>query len=93
LDIDGNIIIDTVTTYGSKLYREDPNNCDPSYMVLTVIPKSAQPGTKTFKANFGTYDWKYNLEAPNYSKTLVKNFRSNVEPDYEFYENPEIGSY
>ena len=81
-DIDGNEIPDTVTSYSSKFRRYDPDNCDPSYMVLTVIPKGDQPGTLSFTANFGEYDWKYHLDTPAPQEALVTNFRNNV--DYEF---------
>ena len=80
-DVDGVLIPDTVTTYSSRLRRQT-TPCDPSYVILTVIPKSAQPGTKAFTANFDSYDWKYNLEAPTFTATLEKYFRNNVAPDY-----------
>jgi hypothetical protein len=67
-------IASTVTTYGSKFAKEVTGACDASYQILTVIPKSSQPGSKTFTATFGSYDWKYNFVAPTPSVYLRKTF-------------------
>ena len=60
----------TVTTYGSKLAKENTDSCDASYQVVTVIPKATET-TKSFTSTFGSNAWKYNFEVP--ALTVVKN--------------------
>ena len=56
-------IASTVTTYGSKLAKENTDSCDASYQVVTVIPKASET-TKSFTSTFGSYAWKYNFGMP-----------------------------
>ena len=66
----GEEIPSTVTTYGSRLTKEDPKNvCEASFQIITVIPKSSE-SSKTFTASFGSYDWKYHFEEPKTSVEL-----------------------
>ena len=77
-------IASTVTTYGSKFKKEVEGACDASYQVVTVIPKTSQSGSKTFTATFGSYAWRYNLEAPVPSVTLRSNYTRANAPSYYY---------
>ena len=77
-------IASTVTTYGSKFKKEVEGACDASYQVVTVIPKTSQSGSKTFTATFGSYAWRYNLEAPVKSVTLRNNYTREYALNYYY---------
>jgi len=52
------------TSLGAKLAAEDSSSCSASYFVVSVVPLAAQPGSKTFSATVGTYEWGYDFEQP-----------------------------
>ena len=54
----------TNMTMGAKYTAEDSSACSASYYIVSVIPKTAQPGTSGFEAVGSSNEWLYHFEAP-----------------------------